>query len=119
MTLEEIKTYRAQVGLSQTEMAERMGMKMRSYQDIEAGRTPIATRHVMSLERASLQISLERKDISLALPAIRRDALDYTALFRGCTIHEEADREKQAFADCAHGLFEVLMEITNSSEKLQ
>jgi len=41
MTKEELKEIRTRLGLTQAEMAEKMGLSLRGYQDKEYGRRPI------------------------------------------------------------------------------
>jgi hypothetical protein len=63
-------------------MADLMGLGLTAYQDLETGFSKFKERHRFILERVSLKLAVERGDISLALPSIRRDALDLAALIR-------------------------------------
>jgi transcriptional regulator with XRE-family HTH domain len=78
-----LKDFRAAADLNQTEMARLMDMGISAYQDIETGFSKFKGRHQMILERASEKLAVERKDGALALPAVRRDALDLAKLIRG------------------------------------
>ena len=83
MNVADLKTFRERAGLKQVEMAELVGMSLRAYQDVETGVSGFRAVHVAAVERVSLRLAVERKDIGLALPSIRRDALDLAALIRG------------------------------------
>jgi transcriptional regulator with XRE-family HTH domain len=83
MTAAELLAYREAAGITQTELADRIGLTSRPYQDIEGGRTKVQRRHVLAFERAALALALERGDINLAPPAIRRDALALARLITG------------------------------------
>jgi transcriptional regulator with XRE-family HTH domain len=73
---------RKQLGLSQTALAEELGMSLRAYQDIEAGKSAYRRVHFLAVERVALQLAVDRKDIALAPPAVRDDALELAALIR-------------------------------------
>lgn len=75
-----LKDFRAAAGLTQSQLAELMGMGLSAYQDIETGFDKFKQRHRLALERASLTLAVERGDINLALPSVRRDALDLARL---------------------------------------
>lgn len=81
-----MKELREHAKLTQTEMAERMGLGISAYQDLENDDPDwkkFKHRHLLALERASLTLAVERGDIALALPAVRRDALDLARLIAG------------------------------------
>lgn len=59
-----------------------MGLGLSAYQDLETGFSKFKERHRLALERVSLRLAVERGDINLALPSVRRDALDLAALIR-------------------------------------
>lgn len=86
MSAKVMKELREAAKLSQTEMAERMGLGKTAYVDLETDDPDwkkFKRRHLLALERASLTLALERRDINLALPSVRRDALDFAALVTG------------------------------------
>lgn len=86
MSVQMMKDLRQAAGLSQTEMAERVGLGKTAYVDLEADDPDwkkFKPRHLLALERASMKLALERGDINLALPAVRRDALDLAKLILG------------------------------------
>lgn len=80
---DELKTFREAAGVTQAEMARLMGMGNSAYQDLETGFSKFKDRHNMILERVSLKLAVERGDMALALPGVRRDALDLAKLIRG------------------------------------
>jgi DNA-binding XRE family transcriptional regulator len=78
-----LKACREAWALTQAEMAAQLGMGLSAYQDLETGLSSFKGRHQLALERVSLKLAVERRDLNLALPAARRDALDFAALARG------------------------------------
>lgn len=86
MSARQMKELREQAKLTQTEMADRMGLGISAYQDLENDDPDwkkFKRRHLLALERASLTLAVERGDINLALPAVRRDAIDLARLISG------------------------------------
>lgn len=86
MSAKEMKKLREAAKLSQTEMGELMGLSKNAYIEIEKDDPDwkkFKPRHQLALERASLKLAVERGDINLALPAVRRDALDLAKLITG------------------------------------
>lgn len=79
----ELKNYREAAQITQAEMARLMGLGNTAYQDLETGYSKFKDRHQLALERVSLKLAVERGDINLALPAVRRDALDLAKMIRG------------------------------------
>lgn len=80
---DELKTYRETAKITQAEMARLMGLGNSAYQDLETGFSKFKDRHQLALERVSLKLAVERGDINLALPSVRRDALDLAKMIRG------------------------------------
>jgi DNA-binding XRE family transcriptional regulator len=83
MSVQDLLSVREKAKLTQTDMAEMMGLGLTAYQDLEGQHSKFKPRHQLILERVSLRLAVERTDINLALPAIRRDALDLSQLIRG------------------------------------
>lgn len=75
MTPGELTDLRKRLGVTQTQIAEILGMSHRAYQEIENGRTPIRGIHRYAIDRASLEIAAKRGDLMLATPGVRRDLL--------------------------------------------
>jgi len=86
MSEKAMKELRQRAKLTQTEMAAQMGLGLSAYQDLEADDPDwkkFKTRHLLALERASMKLALEHGDLNLALPSVRRDALDLARLING------------------------------------
>lgn len=83
MSAKIMKELREAAGLTQEEMAGWMGLGRAGYQDIETGESKFKPRHLLALERVSEKLAVERGDINLALPSVRRDALDLARLITG------------------------------------
>lgn len=71
MTGEELAALRLRWGLTQSEMARRMGYNRRSYISLETGERPIQDRHRLAIERISIDIAVERGDPSLIKASLR------------------------------------------------
>lgn len=78
-----LKGFRDVAKLTQTELAGLMGLGISAYQDLESGFSKFKPKHLMVLERVSLKLAVERGDLNIALPAVRRDALDFARLVTG------------------------------------
>lgn len=74
---------RRSAGLTQAQMAKRMGFTRRGYQDLEEERSSFAPRHLAVLERVSIRLAIEKMDPSLALESVAVDALRLAALKGG------------------------------------
>lgn len=75
--------FREAAGLTQQQLADLLGLGRSSYLDLESGFTKFKPKHLAMLERVSLKLAVERGDLNIALPAIRRDALDFARLITG------------------------------------
>lgn len=98
MTAETMKELRTAAGLTQNEMADRMGLGRTAYLDLEAGDSDwkkFKPKHRMMLERVSLTLALEQRNINLALPSIRRDALELAALITGDPAQTPPEKPKR------------------------
>ena len=82
-TNEMLKGFRDRTGLSQKELARLMGLGLSAYQDLESGFSKFKDRHMLALERVSLRLAVEREDLNIAFPSMRRDALDFAKLTTG------------------------------------
>jgi len=80
MSVDTLETVRKLAGLTQGEMASRIGLGLSAYEDLKNGLSSFKTRHKLALERASLTLAVEQKNINLAVPSVRRDALDLAKL---------------------------------------
>lgn len=79
-TNETLKVFRDKTGLNQKELARLMGLGLSAYQDLETGFSKFKDRHMLTLERVSLRLAVEREDLNIAFPSVRRDALDFARL---------------------------------------
>lgn len=83
MTPEEFTATRKAIGLTQIELAARLGVTSRAVQDLEAGASRLKALHVAALERIALTVALERENPMLAPLTIRREAAQITRLLVG------------------------------------
>jgi len=79
----EIAAIRATLRLTQAEMAERIGLGLRAYQDIEGGVSKVRQIHIAAVERAALALAVERGNPMLAPASVRREALEIARLITG------------------------------------
>jgi transcriptional regulator with XRE-family HTH domain len=77
---EDLIDLRNSLHLTQQEMAERLGMALRSYQDIEAGKSKYRFIHRLAAERAALALAVDKGTPELAPIAVREDALELIRL---------------------------------------
>jgi transcriptional regulator with XRE-family HTH domain len=77
---EDLIDLRNSLHLTQQEMAERLGMALRSYQDIEAGKSKYRFIHRLAAERAALALAVEKGTPELAPIAVREEALELIRL---------------------------------------
>jgi transcriptional regulator with XRE-family HTH domain len=77
---EDLVSLRKDLGLTQQEMAERLGMALRGYQDIEAGESKYRFIHRLAAERVALALAVDRGAPDLAPIAVRADAVELVRL---------------------------------------
>ncbi len=58
-------------GVSQARMAELMGMPLRTYEDVEAGRTSYRPIHQTAGEMALLRLAVEKSDLNILPQSLR------------------------------------------------
>ena len=75
-----LKPFRKALGLGQSEMADRMGLSLRPYQQLELSPDKVRRRHIRLAESVALDIAIERKDPELAPDAIREKAMELARL---------------------------------------
>ncbi len=85
MMVGELVDLRKAAGLSQTSMADWMGLSLRAYQAIEndAPDMLLSRRHQYMAESATLQIAVDRANPMLTTEKVRGLALDLATLIRG------------------------------------
>jgi len=62
-------------GLPQLEMARRMGLSLRTYQELEQKLRAVRSRHIRLAESVALDVAVENDDPELAPRDIRRKAI--------------------------------------------
>jgi len=75
-----LKGLRKRLGLAQSDMACRMGLSLRPYQQLELNPGKVRRRHVRLAESVALDIALERRDPELAPASIREKTMDLARL---------------------------------------
>jgi len=79
----EMKALRKALNLTQAQMADRLGVTPRGYQDIEGRDGDLKPVHALAVERLALSVAIEKGDPMLAPAAVRREALALAALITG------------------------------------
>ena len=75
-----LKRLRKALGLGQLEMARRMGLSLRPYQQLELSPDKVRRRHVRLAESVALDIAIEKEDLELAPESVRKKATDLARL---------------------------------------
>lgn len=83
MQCADLVALRKSLVLTQTEMADRVGLGLRAYQELEGGNSKLRPIHVAAAERVALAVAVERKEPMLAPASIRSQALDLAQMLRG------------------------------------
>ena len=83
---EDLIDLRKRLGLTQTEMADRLDMSIRDYQAIESGESPYRYIHRLAAERVALQLAVGERDPSLLPDAIRDDVMELAELIAAARV---------------------------------
>jgi transcriptional regulator with XRE-family HTH domain len=79
---EDLLHLRKDLGLTQQEMAERMGMALRGYQDIESGQSNYRFIHRLAAERVALSVAVDKGTPDIVPLPLREDAIELVRLGR-------------------------------------
>jgi transcriptional regulator with XRE-family HTH domain len=77
---EDLILLRKELGITQQDMATRLGMALRSYQAIEAGESEYRLVHRLAAERVALMFATDKKAPTLAPESVRIDAMELVRL---------------------------------------
>jgi transcriptional regulator with XRE-family HTH domain len=77
---EDLIDLRNSLGLTQQQMAEQLGLALRSYQAIESGESPYRYIHRLAAERVALMLAVDKQQPELVPDAVRKDAVDLVRL---------------------------------------
>jgi transcriptional regulator with XRE-family HTH domain len=66
---------RNSLGLGQAEMARRMGLSLRPYQELESKARRVRPRHVRLAESVALDIAIEKENLEVAPANVRKKAI--------------------------------------------
>jgi transcriptional regulator with XRE-family HTH domain len=66
---------RKSLGLGQAEMAGRMGLSLRPYQELESRARSVRPRHVRLAESVALDVAIEKENLELAPDHVRKKIL--------------------------------------------
>jgi transcriptional regulator with XRE-family HTH domain len=67
---------RKELGLGQSEMAERMGLSLRPYQELETEIRRVRPRHIRLAESVALDIVIEERNLDLAPDNVRQKVIE-------------------------------------------
>jgi len=83
---------RKKLGLAQSEMARRMGLSLRPYQELESDNKirKVRSRHVRLAESVALDVALEKEDPELAPVSIRNRAMKLARVILAQNIRHKA-----------------------------
>ena len=71
---------RKALGLRQREMAARMGLSIRPYQQLELASDKVRPRHIRLAESVALDVAIEKEDPELAPAGVREKAMKLARL---------------------------------------
>jgi transcriptional regulator with XRE-family HTH domain len=71
---------RSALGLTQAEMAHRMGLSLRPYQILESKDSKVRRRHVRLAESVALDLAIEQENPELAPVTVRNKAIRFARL---------------------------------------
>jgi transcriptional regulator with XRE-family HTH domain len=75
-----LKPFRKALGLGQSEMADRMGLSLRPYQQLELNPDKIRSRHIRLAESVALDRAIEEGNPKLAPANVRRRVIKLVRL---------------------------------------
>lgn len=85
-----LKRLRKTLGLAQPEMAHRMGLSLRPYQQLELTPDKVRRRHVRLAKSVALDIAIDRQDPELAPANVRKKAIGLARLIIGKDLQQNA-----------------------------
>ncbi len=94
-----LKRMRRTLGLAQPDMARRMGLSLRPYQQLELNSDKVRRRHVRLAESVALDVALEQNDPELAPASVRRKAMKLARLI----VRENLRQKASELADILLG----------------
>ena len=78
-TVFDLVAFRNSLSLTQSEMAKRMGLGSRSYQDLESDHSKVHARHIRLAESVALDLAVEKRDPMLIPASIRAKVVTLAA----------------------------------------
>jgi len=85
----EIVALQVKANVTQAQMATAMGIPLRTYEDIVAGRSKLRAIHIQAAEYALLEMARERGDISILTPALADLVLDLAKILKPDSVAEQ------------------------------
>jgi transcriptional regulator with XRE-family HTH domain len=80
---------RKKLGLSQSEMARRMGLSLRPYQQLELELRDARSRHIRLAESVALDVAVEKDELEMAPLTIRRKAIKLAIMVLRETVRQK------------------------------
>jgi transcriptional regulator with XRE-family HTH domain len=90
---------RKALGLAQSEMAKRMGLSLRPYQELEANIRKVLPRHIRLAESVALDVAIENEDPELAPAAVRKKAINLARLILKQNLRQKARKLVEIILD--------------------
>lgn len=81
---------RKSLGLRQSAMAERMGLSLRPYQELESEDRRVRPRHIRLAESVALDIAIEKDDLKFAPENVRKKAIKLALMLVQQNLKERA-----------------------------
>ena len=94
-----LKPFRKALGLAQSEMANRMGLSLRPYQQLELSPDKVRRRHIRLAESVALDRAIEEEDPKLAPANVQRKAIKLARLVIGKDLQQNALKHADILLD--------------------
>jgi transcriptional regulator with XRE-family HTH domain len=85
-----LRRLRKALGLPQPDMAHRMGLSLRPYQQLESSPDKVRRRHIRLAKSVAMDVAIERQNPQLAPRTVRKNAIDLTRLIIGKNLQQRA-----------------------------
>jgi transcriptional regulator with XRE-family HTH domain len=83
---------RKALGLRQREMARRMGLSLRPYQQLESNPDKVRPRHVRLAESVALDVAIEKENLELVPASVRKKVMNLAGMILRRNFRQKAGK---------------------------
>jgi transcriptional regulator with XRE-family HTH domain len=87
---------RKALGIRQSEMAERMGLSLRPYQELESKVRSVRSRHILLAESVALDIAIEKQNLELVPANVRKKVVKFALML----VQQNLKERPLSIAEC-------------------